>query len=237
MWMRAYGCLFISPLLMLSLLIFSHPPSSLSLFPSISLHIFPSAFSVHQRESPEVEDNPSSEQRVFHVLGRHAGERAASSLSSLQIPASASQPCCLSFFFFLSLPCLLLSVHVFSPMFMFSFIMEPVRSVGDVTHTATLCLDGTNTTQTPRSQYIYGCWSWTTARASAWVFCMLWMLVQSSRKEVASEEWNADPRTKQLHSGQTFVRIISIFQKKFMEWTSAAWPCALKIQPINRNYF
>lgn len=137
---------------------FSNPASPLSLLPSISLHIFPSAFSVHQRESPEVKDNPSSEQRVFHVLGRHTGESAASSLSSLQIPASASQPCFL-FFFFFPLPCLLLSALVFSPMLMFSFIMESFGSVRDVTNTASLCLDSANTTQTPGSRYIYGCWS------------------------------------------------------------------------------
>lgn len=103
---------------------FSYPPSPLSLFPSISLHIFPSAFSAHQRDSPEVEDNPSLEQRVFHVLGRHAGESSASSLSSLQIPASVSRP---------SLP-----VVVFSLVFMFSFFTEPIGSAGDAT---SLCLD------------------------------------------------------------------------------------------------
>lgn len=185
--------LYLSLLLMLSLLIF--PPSPLSLFPSISLHIFPFAFSAHQRESPGVEDNPSSEQRVFHVLGRHTGESAASSLSSLQLPASASQHCHLSLFF--SLPCLLLSVLLFSPRFMFSLIMEPVSSAGDVTNTASLCLDSTNTTQTPRSRSVSRCWSSTTAaRAAALVFCILWMLLYGSRREVASEKCNADLQNK-----------------------------------------
>lgn len=105
-----------------------YPPSPLSLFPSISLHIFPSAFSAHQGDSPEVEDNPSSEQWVFHVLGRHAEESAASSLSSLQIPASVSQPHCLCLFFFLSPSSVFYFLcscffFFFLPMFMFSFIM------------------------------------------------------------------------------------------------------------------
>lgn len=96
---------------------FSHPAFSPFPLPLISFHIFPSLFYPHQRESPEMGDNPSSEQRVFHVLGRHASESAASFLSSLQIPASASQPC--------RLPPCSLSYLVFSHLFMFSFIMEP----------------------------------------------------------------------------------------------------------------
>ncbi len=97
MWMRAYGCLSLPGACALTFN-FSYPPSPLSLFPSISLRIFPSDFPAHQSDSPEVEHNPSSEQRVFHVLGRHAGESAASSLFSLQTPASASQPYCLSLY-------------------------------------------------------------------------------------------------------------------------------------------
>lgn len=84
-----------SPVHMLSHLIFPHTSSPLLLFPSMSFHIFYSAFAAHHRDSPEVEDNPCSEQQVFYVLGRHTGQSAASSFSSLLIPRSASKPCCL----------------------------------------------------------------------------------------------------------------------------------------------
>lgn len=159
---------------------FSYPPSPLSLFPSISLHVFPSAFSAHQSDSPEVEDNPSSEQRVFHVLGRHAGESAASSLSSPQTPASASQPYCLS---------LLLAVLVFSPMFKVSFITEPIGSAGDVTNTASLCLDSTNTTQTPGR-----CWRLTAALTAAPLFDALCILLKNPGRKVSSEEHIPDTK-------------------------------------------
>lgn len=118
---------------------FSYSHFPLSLFPSISIHISPSALSAHYRDSPEVEDNPSSAQQVFHVLGRHAGESAASSLSSPRIPALASQ----LRLFSTSLPVSFTLALVFSPLFMFSFIMEPISSARDVTHAFSLCLDRT----------------------------------------------------------------------------------------------
>lgn len=121
---------------------FSYSHFPLSLFPSISIHISPSALSAHYRDSPEVEDNPSSAQQVFHVLGRHAGESAASSLSSPRIPALASQPSRLRLFS-TSLPVSFTLVLVFSLLFMFSFIMEPISSARDVTHAFSLCLDST----------------------------------------------------------------------------------------------
>lgn len=81
------------------------------------------------------------------------------------------------FLFSTSLPWLLLSALVFSPMFMFSFIMGPIGSAVDVTNTTSACLDGTNTTQTPGSGSISRCWSWTTAWTAAPVFCVLWMFL------------------------------------------------------------
>lgn len=188
MWMRAYGCmsLYLSLVFLFSCLIFS----SLSLFPSISFHIFPSAFFAHQRDSPEVKDNPSLEQQVFHVLGRRSGESVASSLSSLQIPALVSQPCFLSFS--ICLPSLFLTPLMFSSMFMFSFIMEPTGSARDMTTTTNLCLKHTH----PGSRSIFRCWSSTTALSAASLFCVLWILLKSPRRKVTSEECTAEPQSK-----------------------------------------
>lgn len=50
-----------------------------------------------------------------------------------------------------------LTLLVFYSMFMFSFIMEPIGSAGDMTNTTRLCLHRRNTTQTPGSRSISRC--------------------------------------------------------------------------------
>lgn len=97
MWKRA--CRFIrlhlSLALVLSHLIFPHSSSLPLLFPSISFHIFPLAFPVHRRDSPEVEDNPSSGAASLSCWRKTRWrERCQLSPSTLPIPAGseASQP-------------------------------------------------------------------------------------------------------------------------------------------------
>lgn len=97
MWKRA--CRFIrlhlSLALVLSHLIFPHSSSLPLPFPSISFHIFPLAFPVHRRDSPEVEDNPSSGAASLSCWRKTRWrERCQLSPSTLPIPAGseASQP-------------------------------------------------------------------------------------------------------------------------------------------------
>ena len=177
---RAWRCMSLHLSLVLVLFIFncSHPSSLLFLFPSIPFHIFPSAFSTHQRDSPEVEDNPTSEQWVFHVLGRHTGESTASTLSTLKIPA-ASKPC--------RLPALCLSYSVFSQRNMFSFITKPGRQRKQ------------HKLQGVRS--IFRCWSLREQLADTLVFCVIWTLLKGTGEGV----WEEHCRTPKL-DGYTVVK-------------------------------
>ena len=123
---------------------FSYPHSPLSLFPLISLHVFPPAFSTPQRDSPEVEDNPSSERRVFHVLGRVLPTlfprcrylyRLHGLLLSLTYSILPSLP-----FYLLCLTNVYVLLHYGAHQFWWGC--------------SSLCLDIANTTQTPGSRSI-----------------------------------------------------------------------------------
>lgn len=200
MWMRADGCMslylslvflcsrLIFPILLLLSPCFLQFLSTSFLLPSPLIRGTPQRWKIIPVRSSESfmswEDMLVRVLPALFPLYRYLHQLPGPTVSSLFLPPS---------------PLSSLLWLCFHPCLCSLSLWRHIGSAGDVTNTTSLCLGSTNTTQTPGSWSVSRCWSSAAALTAASLFCMLWILVRSPRRNVTSE-CRKSPK-HQLHPG------------------------------------